>query len=239
MRRVGWEGFPRHRGLAIQTCITARCMPGSLSLKSVAGKTFPAFPAHAQPAILRIWQKGPWRCTRVNNIYNIELIGRSWSTDCFYPLSCLPQVRESGTQNDFITWQLHLGVSFHLCSHTLRNKAILIITLLGYRHQLISILCTPVDSKLYILRLSHRWFAKINSIYSIHCRGMLQYKTLFRKDISPSLQWRHNGRDNVSNHQPHDCLLSRLFRHRSKKTSKFRASLAFVRSPVNSPHKGQ
>ena len=24
------------------------------------------------------------------------------------------------------------------------------------------------------------------------------------------LQWRHNGRDGVSNHQPHDCLLSRL-----------------------------
>ena len=34
-----------------------------------------------------------------------------------------------------------------------------------------------------------------------------------------SLQWRHNGRDGVSNHQPHDCLLNRLFRHRSKKTS--------------------
>ena len=25
------------------------------------------------------------------------------------------------------------------------------------------------------------------------------------------LQWRHNGRDGVSNHQPHDCLLLRLF----------------------------
>ena len=36
-----------------------------------------------------------------------------------------------------------------------------------------------------------------------------------------SLQWRHNDRLNgVSNHQPHDCLLNRLFRHRSKKTSK-------------------
>ena len=34
------------------------------------------------------------------------------------------------------------------------------------------------------------------------------------------LQWRHNGRDGVSNHQPQDCLLNRLFRRRSKKTSK-------------------
>ena len=25
-----------------------------------------------------------------------------------------------------------------------------------------------------------------------------------------SLQWRHNGRDGVSNHQPHDCLFNRL-----------------------------
>ena len=35
-----------------------------------------------------------------------------------------------------------------------------------------------------------------------------------------SLQWRHNGRDGVSNHQPHDCLHNRLFGCRSKKTSK-------------------
>ena len=33
-------------------------------------------------------------------------------------------------------------------------------------------------------------------------------------------RWRHNGRDGVSNHQPRDCLLNRLFRRRSKKTSK-------------------
>ena len=36
--------------------------------------------------------------------------------------------------------------------------------------------------------------------------------------------WRHNGRDSVSNHQPHDCLLNRLFRRRSKKTSKLRVT---------------
>ena len=36
------------------------------------------------------------------------------------------------------------------------------------------------------------------------------------------LQWRHNGRDCVSNHQPHDRLLNRLFRRRSKKISKLR-----------------
>ena len=41
---------------------------------------------------------------------------------------------------------------------------------------------------------------------------------------SISLQWRHNGRDSVSNHQPHACLLNRSFRRRSKKTSKLRVT---------------
>ena len=35
-----------------------------------------------------------------------------------------------------------------------------------------------------------------------------------------TLQWRHDGRDDVSNHQPQDCLVNRLFGRRSNKTSK-------------------
>ena len=51
---------------------------------------------------------------------------------------------------------------------------------------------------------------------------------------SEALLWRHNERDGVSNHQPHDCLLSRLFRRRSKKTSKLRVTgLCAGNSPVN------
>ena len=55
-----------------------------------------------------------------------------------------------------------------------------------------------------------------------------------------SLQWRHYGIDSVSNHQPHDCLLKRLFGADQRKHQSS-ASLAFVRGihrrPVNSPHK--
>ena len=48
-----------------------------------------------------------------------------------------------------------------------------------------------------------------------------------------SLQWRHNGRDSVSNHKPHDCVLNRLFRCRPKKTSKLRVTgLCAGNSPV-------
>ena len=45
------------------------------------------------------------------------------------------------------------------------------------------------------------------------------------------LQWRHHEHGGVSNHQPHDCLLNRLFRHRSKKTSKLRVTV-LCKKPV-------
>ena len=38
------------------------------------------------------------------------------------------------------------------------------------------------------------------------------------------LQWRHDGHDGFSNHQPHDCLLNLLSRRKSKKTSKLRVT---------------
>ena len=51
-----------------------------------------------------------------------------------------------------------------------------------------------------------------------------------------SLRWRHNGRDSVSNHQPHHCLPNRLFRPRSKKTLKLRITGLCV---GNSPGTGE
>ena len=70
-----------------------------------------------------------------------------------------------------------------------------------------------------------------------HCIHILRYKTrwplsrsrLMWKDVvllawRYTLQWRHNGRDSVSNQQLLDCLFNILFRHRSKKTSKLRVT---------------
>ena len=39
-----------------------------------------------------------------------------------------------------------------------------------------------------------------------------------------TLQWRHNERDSVPNHQPHDCWLKLLSRDRWKRTSKLRVT---------------
>ena len=58
---------------------------------------------------------------------------------------------------------------------------------------------------------------------AIKSREFPQLQDMGSKLCDP-LQWRHNGRDSVSNHQSHDCLLNRLFRRRSKKTSKLRVT---------------
>ena len=106
-----------------------------------------------------------------------------------------------------------------------------------------------------------QWYPIIWCIETFHCSNaniatlkyrakfiLLFYSELNYQDNQPNhskmeavSHWRRNGRDGVSNHQPHDCLLNCLFTRGSKKTSKL-ASLAFVwgihRWPVNIPHKG-
>ena len=58
------------------------------------------------------------------------------------------------------------------------------------------------------------------------------FTRLFQGNIGSSL-WRLNGRDGVSNHQPHDCLFNRSVRCRSQKTSKLRVTgLCEGNSPV-------
>ena len=63
---------------------------------------------------------------------------------------------------------------------------------------------------------------------------------LSTKKSSITLQCRHNECDGVSNHQPHDCLLS-IYLDADQRKHQSSASLAFVRGihrwPVNSPHK--
>ena len=51
-----------------------------------------------------------------------------------------------------------------------------------------------------------------------------------------TLRLRHNDHAGVSNHQPHGCLLNRLFRRKSKKTSKLRVTGLCV---GNSPGTGE
>ena len=76
------------------------------------------------------------------------------------------------------------------------------------------------------------WWRHAISVPIICSRGVIATTS----PSSGTLHWRHNGHGGVSNHQPHDCLLSRLFRRRSKKASKLRVTGLCVR---NSPGTGE
>ena len=89
----------------------------------------------------------------------------------------------------------------------------------------------------YIHVCDYMWIKLLNVLMVGSVDSTLQGIKLF---FCNPLQWRHNGRNSVSIHQPHDCLLNRLFRRRSKKTSKLRVTglcVGIHRWPVNSPHK--
>ena len=83
-------------------------------------------------------------------------------------------------------------------------------------------------------RKTASWKQKFaNSLCTCKCDDVMEIDMLLAKNIitNPlafSLQWRHNGKCGVSNHQPYDCLLNCLFRRRSKK-HRSSTSLAFVR----------
>ena len=73
----------------------------------------------------------------------------------------------------------------------------------------------------------HSWGILVSYVHLLMACCPIWYKAI------TSLQWRHNGPDGVSKHQPHACLLNRLFRRRSKKTSKPRVTgLCAGNSPV-------
>ena len=77
--------------------------------------------------------------------------------------------------------------------------------------------------------------------YILYCYIAVIIMLFLCYDVILALHWRHNDHVGVSNHQPRDCLLNRLFRRRTKKTSKLRVTGLCVGNslgPVNSPHKG-
>ena len=88
-------------------------------------------------------------------------------------------------------------------------------------------------SKRSLIQVVQYCFAKTWRMWSMH--SVITDPCRFQT-TSGTLRWRHNGRDSVSNHQAYNCLLNRLFRRRSKKTSKLRVTGLCV---GNSPGTGQ
>ena len=100
----------------------------------------------------------------------------------------------------------------------------LVSNLLRYRH-------VKVGRKWSIFSRRHFY------IYFLHIKCILLTKSSPKcvpvGRIGWTLQWHHNQYDGVPNHQPHGCLLNRIFRCRSKKTLKLRVTgLCEGSSPV-------
>ena len=95
--------------------------------------------------------------------------------------------------------------------------------ILQYQNRDLSII---IDIKMQ-LQFKHIW--ERNTFIELP----LSHIYLRRRLVLVALQWLHNEHDSVSNHQPYDCLLNRLFRHKLMKTSKLRVTgLGEGNSPV-------
>ena len=129
MRRECRERFPHFSGLAIPACITARarrmCRDACrrFPLNSVAGKTFPAFPTHAQHAIVRIWQEahGPARWT----LY-------SHSQPAISPWIRLYSKTKTGKQGKRKDSNYHPNITRYLCGIYDSDDTDFYINVMGY-----------------------------------------------------------------------------------------------------------
>ena len=99
-----------------------------------------------------------------------------------------------------------------------------------------SLICTWAKQR-------RRWWFETRSIWR-HCYEVnnIAGDTLTAQSARgpTTIRWRHNGHDDISNHQFHHCLLNRLFGCWSRKTSKLRVTglcAGIHRGPVNSRHK--
>ena len=87
-----------------------------------------------------------------------------------------------------------------------------LIALPIHHHRLLPFSSTSIGLIAYVIGTMGWWYTTPVFDYSPHTNN---YGHSSRIDCL-SLRWHHNGRDCVSNHQPHNCLLNRLFGRRSK-----------------------
>ena len=96
---------------------------------------------------------------------------------------------------------------------------------------------TRLCRDIQVMIFDHKWH-HVTSRRDAAAQMMLQWSAQsvpnpHHPNDNHELQWRNNGCDGVSNHQPLGCLLNRLLRRRSKKPSKLRVTgLCLGNSPV-------
>ena len=100
----------------------------------------------------------------------------------------------------------------------------------------------PIFSNLGLCAACVAHFMCHHELWSTSVNHHFSFRYYWRKTLpgllgtKSALRWRHDDQDGVLNHQPYHCLLNRLFRRRSKKTSKLRVTGLCA---VNSPETGE
>ena len=122
--------------------------------------------------------------------------------------------------------------------HLSRKQMTLILLSIVYQHVLLSdVSCYTFTNFLptkFVTRTIQQVLTFAQNIHPYDYVIILKESITIADQCAITLQWRHNGCDSVSNHQPHDCFLNRLFRRRSKKTSKLSVTgLCAGNSPVS------
>ena len=77
---------------------------------------------------------------------------------------------------------------------------------------------------------------RLASLWALVCEACINFEsplTFWCLGRNIPLQWGHNESDCISNHRRLDCLLNRLFRRRSEKTSKLRVREFTVEFPAH------
>ena len=135
-----------------------------------------------------------------------------------YNLTCYHAVGDNDCVNPIVTFQVNCPPS----------KILILRTSAG--------LASPVRVVVAVNRLGRCRVTYVRA--ALPCwltegkvRGSIHWNRTQSQKKSP--QWRHNEHDGVSNNLGFQCLLNRLFRHRSKKISKLRVTgLCEGNSPV-------
>ena len=133
-------------------------------------------------------------------------------------------------------WICHVVLFWCLLPSLLRNSASMGVTWLVHKLDNFISCSLPIGIP-YGIQLPCRWIRDIKNLQSWHwSRYHIVYQTQHERDQlqfytgisclysfhcdAVSLPWRHNGRNDVSNHQPHHCLLNRLFKAQIKENIK-------------------
>ena len=137
--------------------------------------------------------------------------------------SCKTTVENTQSFAHFERWNHHWPHDFHhdvtaRCEQICPGTPFTDVNEVKFQHIVNSNKFSNVWDEITHPRRCWNWSILVEGASGVYSRA--NTVPLHKPNMPFPLRWRHKGRDSVSNHQPHDWFYNRLFRRRSKKTSK-------------------